>query len=307
MPELKMDERVKRGNLIKARPHDLIARPDFNPRLEGERLEAHVEGLTVAILRGDKMPPLEVKYTFDKQMVIVDGHCRHRAYLRAIERGAEIEYIEVIEFKGNDVDENFKVLAADDGLRLDPLERGMMYKRLRGYGWDSQKIADRCNKSITHVNDLLMLSDAPQDVQNLIASGTMAAATVLEQLKVSPGDAVDVLKQASAKAAEGGKTRVTPKDVKKVREPLPRTAAIFKKANHVIVLDTLSALRQHVANQMPSATKSVEEEPPNDDTLVQVPYSLIAKILKLGEAAPALEKEPNTVEDAQPDLLSQAT
>lgn len=210
LKKLAADGGVKKADLYRAKPRDILVEKGFNLRLPGDELEQHIEGICTSILSGMTVPPIEVRVDDKGRMLIVDGHCRHAAYLRAIERGAEIEYIDVVPFKGNDADRVAKMIASSQGKALAPLEAALGYKRLVAFGWDAAKIAASTGKTDSYIYSLLMLANANTDVQKLVGEG-----------RVSANVAIDVIRKHGEKAGEylmamlgpgdGGPQRITKK------------------------------------------------------------------------------------------------
>ena len=50
------------------------------------------------------MPPLVVRIDSDGRIVVIEGHCRRRGALLAIERGAELLSVDTVPFKGSDIE-----------------------------------------------------------------------------------------------------------------------------------------------------------------------------------------------------------
>jgi len=290
-PDFKTDDRVKRGNLIKVRPQDVEIQEGFNLRSKSRAFQETVARYTHAILHGAQMPPLKVRYSPDRRIIVRDGERRLLAYLAAIEAGAPIEYIEVIEHKGNEVDDVLLMIGtADHNSELTPLEKGRGYKRLRQYGWSVGQIAEHWNRSSVHVSDLLLLADAPVAIHQLIEEETVASYTAIEAIKQHGDNAINVLTDAGAAAADDGRGKIRPADVTKARGDAPPKLQLFKPARRAEVVKSFSDLRDIVAKQVPEPAKV------SDDALVEVPYSLLSQLLRLaeedqkkGKASPAPE------------------
>lgn len=183
LKKLAAEGTVKKADLYRARPADLLVEPGFNVRMEGKELESHIENICKSIMAGMTVPPLEVRVTDDGKMLIVDGHCRHRAFLRAIERGCEIDFINVIPFRGNDADRICKMLVSSQGMPLSQLEAGLGYKRLEAFGWSYERIAEAAGRSASWVGACLLLAHANSDVQKLLTDGTIKASNAIKLLR----------------------------------------------------------------------------------------------------------------------------
>lgn len=204
---------VKRADALKVRLHDIHPEPGFNVRQQNDALEAHIEGLKTFILGGGSPPPIEVRPRDEGGVWIVDGYCRTEGYKRAVAEGAPIEWIEVRAFQGNDADRTARIATSAEGLKLDPVETAVIYKRLRGMGLDTQAIAKLVNKTPQHVGQVLTLGDSDVGLQNLVSTGKVSANVAVRAVKKHGGNAVQVVQAAVAKKKPGKK--VTTRDTEK--------------------------------------------------------------------------------------------
>lgn len=200
---------AKKTDLFRVKLHDLHVEPGFNLRTEDDDLAAHIDGICQSIMAGSTVPPLEVRVDDEGKVIVVDGHCRRRAYLKAEELGCEIEWIDVLQFKGNDADRVAKMLTSSMGKPLSPLEMALGYKRLIAFGWEPEKIASHHGKTRQHVEQLLTLANANSDVHALIKSGAVAAHTALDFVRDHGEKAGSVIEGHLEKAKANGKARVT--------------------------------------------------------------------------------------------------
>lgn len=83
---------IKRADAMKVRYCQIHTREGFNLRELDDEYEAGIEELTAYIFAGGPLPPLEVvPLPSGAGVEVVDGHRRHDAIGRAIQRGAPIE------------------------------------------------------------------------------------------------------------------------------------------------------------------------------------------------------------------------
>lgn len=209
--QLTKDGVLKRADAFKVKYQDIVVEEGFNTRDEGERLDEHVQAIFQFIMDGGQLPPLEVVPTTDGKVKVRDGHCRHRAYGMAIDAGAPVEWIEVKQFLGNDVDQVARIVTSNEGLKLTPLETARVYKRLRGYGLGPEEIAKKVGKSRQHVDQLLILADAPHKVQKLVADGAVSATEAMKLTREHGEGAANILEDKAR--ATGGK-KITAKALK---------------------------------------------------------------------------------------------
>ncbi len=82
------DKIIKRGkNGLLIRLKDIHVQEGFNKRVDDERTQAADDDLFNHLFQGKPVPPLEVRPRDDGGVWIVEGHRRHRAYLRCIRHG----------------------------------------------------------------------------------------------------------------------------------------------------------------------------------------------------------------------------
>jgi ParB family transcriptional regulator, chromosome partitioning protein len=189
-------------------PRDISIEPGFNARDMvnlSRRTRAHIDAIKAAIRAGEKMPPLEVRVAGDK-IYVIDGHCRLIAILELIAEGEVIPFVDVREVKGSDVDRDFIVLNSSSQLHLSRLEQGRIYKRRVNCGWTVQMIAERARKSVTYVEQNLLLINADSDVHLLLEDEAVAVKVALDAIRKHGANAGAHLKGIVA----GTKGKVTP-------------------------------------------------------------------------------------------------
>ncbi|MDI3258373.1 MAG: hypothetical protein QJR02_01430 [Sinobacteraceae bacterium] len=268
---------VKKADLYRARPQDIHVEPGFNLRIPGGDLEEHIEGICTSILAGMSVPPIEVRVDDAGKMLIVDGHCRHAAYLRAISRGAEIEFIDVVPFKGNDADRVAKMIASSQGKSLSPLEAALGYKRLIAFGWDAPKIAASTGKNEGYIYALLVLANANSDVQKLVASGRVSASLAIEIIRKQGEKAGEYLIQKFGEG-EGAQSRITKRDI--APRLLPRK--VMTK-----VVSGIESFAARFENQIdPVQIESIRALPPEERAgrTIQVDADTMLELLSVVEA-----------------------
>lgn len=201
--QLAKDGILKRVDGYKVRLVDIIIDPGFNTRVDGKRLQEHIDNLTGYIVGGGIVPPLEVIPTGENKVQIIDGHCRYQAMLKAVEQGANIEFVDVRQFQGNDADRVARIATSNEGLKLTPMETAGVYKKLRAFGLNGAEIARQVNKTATHVGNILVLADAPVAIQKMVEAGTVSATLAIDTIKEQGEKASEVLK-AAQEATPGG-------------------------------------------------------------------------------------------------------
>lgn len=209
LKRLAREGRVKKTDLYKVLLDDVQIEEGFNLREDTEDLDAHIESITESILAGSHVPPMLARVDDDGQVVLVDGHSRRRAYLRARDRGAEIEYVSVEQFRGNDADRVATIITSSQGRALLPLEAAKGVKKLRSFGWTNAQIAKHTGKTPSYIDALMVLADAPSAVQQHVADGKIAAATAIEIVREHGEKAPAIIEKELERASAAGKKKVT--------------------------------------------------------------------------------------------------
>lgn len=278
---------------------DLVIEPGFNLRMEGPDLDAHREAMFQHLMAGGDFPPLEVRVSDDGKVVVVDGHNRHAVYARAIEAGAPIEWVDVIPFRGNDVDRVARIITSQEGRKLTPLELAMGYKRLAAFKLTADDIAKRFSKTRQHVDQLLLLANANHDVHELVAAGLVSAAVAVEQLRKHGEATGQVLKEQLDKANGSGKKKVTRGVIE--GKPLP-------KKQVAAVVDSLDGFLEALPKE--TRLKIAERETAADfadapvDGMVEVPAAALMHLLHVHQQ---LEEARKASESRQREKAAKAS
>ena len=233
---------VKKNDLYKIDPTVIKEEQGFNLRdYEQPEVKQHIENLTETILNGGYIPPIVVRTDGTGNILLVDGHCRTRAALQAIERGATGLMVSAVNFKGSDADRVELMLRSGEGLKFTPLEVAKGYLRLQRMGLSTADIAKRVGKTANHINQYLNLATANVDVQQMVERGEVAANVAIETVQKHGENAGKVLEQAKEKAAKQGKTKVTAAVVKEwlpPRKNLVSLVSVAKQLEKGIVFST---------------------------------------------------------------------
>ena len=168
----------------------------------------HVAEMSLALRNGATFPPLDVRVD-DNRILIVDGHHRHAAALDAIAKGFEIKALDCRQFRGNDADRVAHMLNSASGLALTPLQLGVQYRKLIGFGWTEKQIADRRGKSTQHVKDMVLLAESNSDVHQAVNAGQISGTAALNIVKKHGSKAGAVIREGLEAAQASGKSKVT--------------------------------------------------------------------------------------------------
>lgn len=195
----------------------LVVDPGWNARIRDQALEDHIDNISLAFENGAKLDPLDVYVNDEGQLIIVDGHCRNEAMLRAVVRGVPVEWVAISEFTGNDADRVAHMFTSSQGKSLTQYEQAEAFKRLVGYKWTHADIAKRVGRSVGFVESMLKLANADSETKELVKSGQVSVAAAVQTVRKSGGKAGKILKdkvaKARAKAKPGAVVKVSEKDM----------------------------------------------------------------------------------------------
>lgn len=273
------DGTVKRADAMKVRLEDLHEEPGFNLREEGEDLEASIDALAQHLIGGGQIPALEVRPRAEGGVYIVDGHRRGRAIPRALAAGAQLAdkdgqvWVSVVPFTGNDADRVARIMTSAEGRALSPLETAKGYKRLAAFGWESERIAKTVGKTRQHVDQLLILANAPSQVHKMVGDGAVSAAVAVNVVREHGDQSGAVLDKELHKAKANGKKKVTAGTMKP--KALPRG-----------VVDGLVDAVDAFAGQIDNITRAGLETYANKDEHVQInlPVWLVLELVAQNQA-----------------------
>ena len=205
-------EWIGKTTQFKIDPRKLEVEDGFNARIPGDELDAHIAAMKESFKAGATIPAIDVRVD-DGRVIVVDGHCRRRAILELIAEGVEIESVDIRQYRGNDAERVAHMLTSAQGKPLTPLECGKSYLRLIRFGWTKPAIASRVGKSISHVEQMILLAESNSDVQAMVAGKSVSAAVAVEMVRKHGENAGPVLQNHLDTAKAGGKKKVTQKTI----------------------------------------------------------------------------------------------
>jgi len=201
-----------RLDIFKVDPRVLQEEPGFNLRQEGPDLDEYIKELAEYI-KNKGCPGVLTIHMKDGQPFVIDGHCRRRASLIAIEQGAELQSVpcKMVDRYDNDADKIAYLISTNSGRPLSPLEKASVCKRLHDLGLENKDISIKTGLSISRVGQLLDLLAAPEKVLVMVRKGEVSASMAQAEIKIDPENAANNLSIAIEKAKDDGKKRVTKK------------------------------------------------------------------------------------------------
>lgn len=262
---------VKKETGYQVDPFKVQIRPGFNRPISRE----HIDQIKESIRGGAKIPPIDVALHRTAECTIiymVDGEHRMWAvrelveeYRAGLETGRDIPLMSATEFKGGLDEQIAHMLTSGQSLGIAPLVQGEKYAALVNLKWDVSRIAKRMGKSVTHVENCLMLARANPDVRESVRAGEVAGTVAVGIIREHGDDAGKVIQEALVKAKASGKAKVTNKTV--------QGAAIPRK-----LVNRFTASVGGLFAAMPTVT--IERlTKMDDDATVPVPARLLQELL----------------------------
>lgn len=188
---------------------NIHVRPELNKRKDDQRTRDANERTFQYLMDGGKVPALEVEARDEGGVWIVEGHRRNLAYRRMREAGRPVEWIEITQFQGNNVDRLARIMTSNNQLALDDYEKSQVVKGLHALNLDEAQIAKAVHESVHVVKQLLAIAYANHDVQELVKDGEASNALVVARVEEFGEKAGEVLRKDVAEAKAAGKKKAT--------------------------------------------------------------------------------------------------
>jgi hypothetical protein len=245
--------------------------PGFNLRPHDAEWEANVRALADDMKVHGYRPefPVVVRTDGVERPIVISGSTRRAAAILAISEGAAFKGIPVVpETKGSNEATRLATMLLDPGIKLPPLAIAEGVRRMMaffsGEKHPEELAAEKCGKSVAWVKQQLLLSSAPGELRNAVASGEVSPTNAVAMAR--EGDLAATINLRNAREnLPAGKTRITRKTITKAngaaRTP-PRTPA--EKA-----IDRFLA----VWNSWPARQREV----------ARIPADVLAAVERLGE------------------------
>lgn len=203
--------KTQKKDLLLLDPRILVIEQGFNTRID----YGDIDELKDSIIENGVRVPMR-GYKEGESYVIIDGHRRLTAILKAIEEGNDIARVPFLSEKKRTIEERiFDIILSNDGKQLSPLELGETYKKLMQHGYNYTEIAKKIGKTIKHVSDMVSVAGSSKEVKDIIKEGGISATLVAEvKSKVKDQDeAEEIIKTVSSIKKESGEGKVTKKDI----------------------------------------------------------------------------------------------
>lgn len=300
-------------------PDVIEEEPGFNLRdYERPETKAHIAKLAAAWASGAQMPPLEVKIK-DGRCYVRDGHCRLRGASIAIENGAPIKRISVIELKGADDVAHVRLLTSNDSLKLTPIQRANGYQRLRNYGWDDKEIAKELGVTETTIREAIRLLTLPDEIQAFVADGVIKAYFAVDLWREHGSETVAIIQEAiereqlllSKRAKKSGADATGGSEAQPATETPPAAAVTISRKNirpraRPVSRDFMSNVRTHFGELRAALEKSAVPDAKSATVAVKLPIDLYENFMKFASEVQvedaANEPEKNDAQQQLPAL-----
>ncbi|HDT5898959.1 TPA: hypothetical protein QHC19_003501 [Raoultella ornithinolytica] len=200
------------GNGLVMDPTHLNIIPGFNTRTAGlgeaywelPEVKDHLARLAQQYADSPLEMAAMVVQVRDGQVVIRQGHCRHRAIPLANkireERGeAPIDKIRVDELRGSDSKAELFNLKGNDQLPVSIVAQAESLYRLHNDSEEPMSIEELAKDrkiSVTHVRKLLKVHTAPEALKGLIVKGVVAYYAALDVMEKYPDNCVSIIQEA---------------------------------------------------------------------------------------------------------------
>lgn len=213
MAESKVDG-VGKATIFLVAPEKIEVEEGFNARPIDRK---HLLSIVEAVKNGAPLPPVMVRVK-EGRIIMVDGHHRRDAVIYGMQHGilARDQKIACSQYRGDDADCITLLLTSSQGLPLTPLQAGIQYEKLASvHQLSNAQIAARVGKSVQHVADMRVLARGTKEVQKMVEDGKVSANTAVKALRKDAAGAADKLSAEVNKAAAMGKTKATPKTMRR--------------------------------------------------------------------------------------------
>jgi len=239
MLSAKLIKRTDKGMFIAL--SNILIDQGFNKRREGERLDKSIRELADFLIdrdaeaRGEKklkdlaqyLPQIEAYPHPENGIIVVEGHRRTRA-LRLLEaEGYEIPMVPFKPFAGSALERKARIATSNSQLELEPLDLADLYMDFQDNdGLSPDEIARLVNKTRQHVEQMLKLGRAGEDVHAQIAAGLIAPGTAVSIIRQHGENAAAEIQRQHEEAKKQGKAKVTSSTIKKATAPsVPKALA----------------------------------------------------------------------------------
>lgn len=229
-------KQTKRTDIMLVDPRNIVIKEGFNVRSD----MGDIQALSDSIVETGLQVPLKAKKVKNEDKYeLVDGHRRMAAIQLAIENGHDIQFVEVLAFKGNEEDQVFAMIITGTGQKpLNEVEQAEAIKRLINFGYKAEEIARKIAKSVPQVYNLISLANVSKKIKDSVVGGFISGATVVQIIRQTD-DSDEQLKMVT-QAIEDAQKNTTGGD--KPKKATAKNVAGLKRKSEGQKLSELVAL-----------------------------------------------------------------
>lgn len=188
---------------------NIFIQDGFNSREDDEYTRAGNEDTYQYMKNGGQVPAIEVVPRDEGGIWVREGHRRTLANRRLQSEGEPVDWIHITPCKGNDVDQQARVMSSDRGLKLRFFEEANNVRKLLAFNLTASEISIKTSRSVSHINKLIRFIEASHDVQTLAKSEQISLDVIIDRLDSHGSKAGEALVADVEKAKKTGKKRVT--------------------------------------------------------------------------------------------------
>lgn len=296
--KMSTDKEVKRANGYNADPRLLWIEDGFNIR---EIDESHVEGFIKSYQDGKYVPPIEVRVVEvdnKRRLKVIEGHHRTVALYKLLDDGVNIETVPVVEMSGNDIDQLTRMIKSTEGKPLTAVELAHAYRRMEKLGLTKGQIAEEVGSSPAHINNIMLLLNAPQELKNMVQNGDYPHSLAIANIRTHGPDLALVMAKEDDKV---NKVKENAKNEGKRLSKSERTSS-FRKMNlpHKKV-QTLTSVATKIANSI-----NVEELVDSENVSLTIDTSTAMRLLELAEQIKEIDDHNISVDEKMKEAVENA-
>jgi ParB-like chromosome segregation protein Spo0J len=284
---------TQKNNVLRVDVRELHVEDGFNLRdMTTEANQRFLDELTENIREFGVLEALEVRVVGDK-IFVVNGHTRRLAALRISE---EDNVTFTVPITPEPTLPGGKALSPDERLARQmshnkhnpntPLEIAEGIRKLKNYGWDEEKIQRRFGKSLSWVNDHLLLDGAPQQIKNAVNNEKLAYTTAADIMRRDDPEAV--FQEAEKRTKLLGRSKIIRTVLPPPRQERPTKPQLVIDMEYV--LEKLLVICGGGISPYAMAQHKFEER--SDDV-----YEMIAYLTKFAESLRSGEQFDNNSDD----------
>jgi len=299
MNKLVAEKVVGRGDLFKVRIDSLVIVEDFNESRkynDPQELRAHIDGMKSFVRAGGTLPAIEVFVNPETGATeVVEGHCRTSCFRELLAEdftidGKPFTHIPAIPFKGSMAQRRARIVTSNSQLPLAKLGEAMVYLAMRDIdGLSPAEIATETRKSRGHIDQMLLLATADDDVRKAIIDGVITPTESVHIIRKHGDGAAQEIERLKEVAAESGKDKITGAVRKK--------AAVSKREWPVSLVSAARSIKKDFGDL--TVQGIILGQAPEK---IEVSTWAIAELLMAISNIPE-DEEPIQVDDRQIDML----